>query len=150
DIRSRGQKAPEILYQSLMHTLALVPNTIEPLIPFNRSKAEEKNSIRIEKSRNKTVADLRRQQEQDPPDPGKFVEIVVWIESLVQRIQSRGGRVIFISPPMSGEVWEVNKQVFPRKDFWDVFSVRTSAKTIHFKDYPSLANFVCPDGLHLD
>jgi len=93
---------------------------------------------------------MQRQIAEDPPDPAKFIEIIHKIEPLVERIQARGGKVIFVNLPTTGEIWELYEKAYPKKDFWDVFAKRTSAITIHFRDYPSLANFVCIDGLHLD
>jgi hypothetical protein len=34
--------------------------------------------------------------------------------------------------------------------FWDRLAKTTRATTIHFKDYPSLSDFECPDTSHID
>jgi hypothetical protein len=58
--------------------------------------------------------------------------------------------VIFVRFPTSGVLWELEEQRYPRKDYWDVFAAESRAATVHFKDYPALARFQCPDGSHLD
>lgn len=72
------------------------------------------------------------------------------LERAVRAIQDRGGRVVFVRLPTSGEVWELDEQYYPKKLYWDVFAQRTAAATLHFKDYETLASFECPDGSHLD
>jgi hypothetical protein len=37
----------------------------------------------------------------------------------------------------------------PKAQFWDVLATRTRAVTVHFKDYPELAKFPCPDTSHI-
>jgi len=72
------------------------------------------------------------------------------VERAVRAIQDRGGRVVFVRLPTSGEVWDLDEQYYPRKQYWNVFAQRTAAATIHFEDYETLASFECPDGSHLD
>lgn len=72
------------------------------------------------------------------------------IGAFVTPIIARGGKVIFLRFPTSGVLWELEEQRYPRKDYWDVFAAESQAVTIHFKDYPTLAHFNCPDGSHLD
>lgn len=110
---------------------------------------DEQEQIR-ERARKDPVDAMKNMLETNPPDPEKYLEITDQIENYIQRIQSRGGKVIIVNFPFSGQLWELNEKAFPKKDFWNIFTSRTSAKTIHFKDYPSLSNFICPDGSHLD
>ena len=71
------------------------------------------------------------------------------LDGFVQRIQSRGGKVLFIRPTTSGDFHQEVIKSFPRERFWDVFATNTSAQTIHFEDIPELASFECADGSHL-
>jgi hypothetical protein len=71
------------------------------------------------------------------------------VESLVRRIRGRGGNVIFIHLPSSGEQLSEEEKVFPRSQYWDRFAKRISAPCIYFQDYPSLRSYTCPDGVHL-
>ncbi len=71
-------------------------------------------------------------------------------EPYVKAIQDRGGKVAFIRFPTSGSYYVREQGQFPRRRYWDAFAAKTSAKTIHFKDYPALAGIECPDTSHLD
>lgn len=109
---------------------------------------EEKNEI-IEKNRIVPIKAMEEMIEKYPPQPSKFLEIVHKIEGYVEKIQARGGKVIIVNFPLSGELEKLNDIAFPKKDFWDVFTKQSSARTIHYKDYPQL-QFECSDGSHLD
>jgi hypothetical protein len=52
--------------------------------------------------------------------------------------------------PTCDERWEADERMFPKALFWDQLAARTHAMAIHFKDYPTLASFPCPDTSHLD
>lgn len=67
----------------------------------------------------------------------------------VDKIQNRGGRVIFIRCPSSGKLREMEAQFSPRPMFWEQILARTDAPGIHFEDHPSLADFSCPEWSHL-
>ena len=69
---------------------------------------------------------------------------------MVRRIEDRGGRVVFVKLPVSGELVRFEQKRFPRQRYWDVLAASTSAVTIHCADHPELAGFECPDGSHLD
>ncbi|HNR31946.1 MAG TPA: hypothetical protein PKI11_13735 [Candidatus Hydrogenedentes bacterium] len=71
------------------------------------------------------------------------------IEDWVNAIQRRGGRVVFLCCPTSGDYRAVEDKHFPREVFWDVFAARTAADTIHFEDVPGMREFVCAEGSHL-
>ena len=86
---------------------------------------------------------------------GQFSFPVFWegiqkLEDLVTKIQTRGGKVIFVRFPTSGNCWQMDEEYLPKAKYWDVFAAHTRARTIHFKDYPSLSAFECPDCSHLD
>lgn len=73
-----------------------------------------------------------------------------YLETLVQRIERRGGKVIFVRFPTDKGIWQIDEARYPRQQFWDKLASMTSATSIHFKDYPSLSRFELPDGSHLD
>lgn len=85
-----------------------------------------------------------------PATHAKLEAILERIENAVSRIQERGGTVVFVRFPFGGKVRQIEEQRYPRRDYWDVLAVRTKAATIHSDDYPSLANFHCPEGSHLN
>ena len=71
------------------------------------------------------------------------------LEEMVHRIQSRGGRVVFLVMPVSRAVREIEEEHAPRAKYWDRLAARTQATVIHFADEPSL-QLECAEGSHLD
>ena len=71
------------------------------------------------------------------------------IKTSVDKIKARGGKVIFIRPPSSGEMREADKKAYPRALFWDKLLAYTKTDGIYFEDYPETANFICPEWSHL-
>jgi hypothetical protein len=80
----------------------------------------------------------------------EFRERAKKLDAMIAPLYDRGGEVIFVRFPTSGELWQLEDARYPRKQYWDVFAAQTRAKTIHFRDYPALSQFDCPDGSHLD
>ncbi|VAX40795.1 hypothetical protein MNBD_PLANCTO02-839 [hydrothermal vent metagenome] len=96
---------------------------------------------------------LRSKKQSNHPlqtDPKQWLEDVQIVETLVQKIQLRGGQVVFVRMPTSGELWDYEEQSIPKSLFWDRFAEKSSAETIHFKEIETLKNFTCPDRSHLD
>ncbi len=82
--------------------------------------------------------------------PEEWLKQAVIIETYVNKIQNRGGRVVFVRFPTSDEHLELDEKYFPKKYYWDRFSKVISATTVHFQDIPEMRNFHCPDTSHLD
>jgi hypothetical protein len=72
--------------------------------------------------------------------------ISLWTE----RIQRRGGKVIFFRMNITGRLWDLEQEVWPRERYWDVFARTQCSPTLSFNDFPELAGFRCPDGSHID
>lgn len=83
-------------------------------------------------------------------DPERWLADALAVEPAVAAIQARGGNVVYVRMPTCDERWEFDEQTTPKAQFWDRLAARTHAITIHFKDYPELAGFECPDTSHID
>jgi hypothetical protein len=70
-------------------------------------------------------------------------------QAAVAKIHERGGKVIFIRMPSTGQVWELENQVFPREKYWDRLIEVSGVPGIHFADYPTLSGYDCPEWSHL-
>jgi len=68
----------------------------------------------------------------------------------VLRIEGRGGRVVVVELPTSGERHRIEEQRHPRARYWDRLAAQAAVIPIHTEDYPALSGFTCPDGSHLD
>ena len=88
--------------------------------------------------------------EKETPDQPEWLKNALEVESYVTAIQARGGKVVYVRMPTCDERWDAEERMFPKAQFWDQLAARTHATPIHFKDYPTLASFPCPDTSHLD
>jgi hypothetical protein len=85
-----------------------------------------------------------------PLTPTVFKERIEQIQQWVEKIQQRGGQVVFLRMPSTGAIREIEAATWPRHRYWDVFAAQMDGLTVHFEDYSTLADFPCPDGSHLD
>lgn len=86
----------------------------------------------------------------EPPASGPRLDsFFTTIKNDVDKIRSRGGEVLFVRTPSSGPYWEAEQKGFPRENYWDRLLSFTNTKGIHFKDYPGMDHFVCPEWSHL-
>lgn len=85
-----------------------------------------------------------------PPSPEAWLAHALTFEPMVQQIRARGGDVVFVRMPTTGQLWEGFKAHYPRDRYWDVFAAKTSAHTLHFNDVPGMRDVACPDEMHLD
>ncbi|MBT3601777.1 MAG: hypothetical protein HN521_01815 [Candidatus Latescibacteria bacterium] len=67
-----------------------------------------------------------------------------------KKLRKRGGKIVLVRLPTTGEHWQVDQKMAPKTEFWDQLKTLTGIPTVHFKDYKELANFDCPDTSHLD
>ncbi|MDQ6860009.1 MAG: hypothetical protein M3032_02485, partial [Verrucomicrobiota bacterium] len=67
----------------------------------------------------------------------------------VHKFQTRGGKVVFVRFPMSGQLKELEDQQTPRAKTWDPLIQASGAPGIYFEDFPELASFQCPEWSHL-
>jgi hypothetical protein len=118
------------------------------IFDLERFLTKEEAAEIFEKIRQAPLPGMKQFIETSPPTIETYLEMGNRVETYVQNIQARGGKVIIVNFPMSGEVAELTETAFPKQNFWDVWAATTSAKTIHFKDYPQL-QFDCPDESHL-
>jgi hypothetical protein len=71
------------------------------------------------------------------------------IKKSIDKIKSRGGQVIFVRPPSSGEFLAAEKKVYSRDQYWEKLLAYTNCTGIHFEDYPETAEMICPEDSHL-
>lgn len=67
----------------------------------------------------------------------------------IDRIESRGGRVVLIYLPACGGVRDMEERLFPKSRFWTPI-VERARTAIDFDAYPDRASIPCYDGSHLD
>ena len=100
--------------------------------------------------RNARVADIKNYYSLNrSPTPEAWLaelrEVVRWVE----KINSRGGKVVFYREPVSGDHIALDEANFPRALYWDQLAAIMPALMIDFRDYPAL-NIDTPDTSHID
>jgi hypothetical protein len=98
-----------------------------------------------------------------PPPPPSFVPIDAFVAQVgqliearfkdtgaaVKKIRARGGQVVFVRFPFTGDLKKLEDKNTPRVGPWNRFLMETAAPGIYFEDYPELASFDCPEWSHL-
>jgi hypothetical protein len=67
----------------------------------------------------------------------------------VDKIRGRGGKMVFVRFPVSGELKTLEDKFTPRAKTWDPLLQQTGVPGIYFEDFPELAGFNCPEWSHL-
>jgi hypothetical protein len=78
-----------------------------------------------------------------------LLKIFTEVKTAIDKIESRGGKVIFVRTPSSGGYLEKENAVYPRNEYWDKLLEFTKKDGIHFQDYPETATLICPEWSHL-
>jgi hypothetical protein len=68
---------------------------------------------------------------------------------LVAQIRARGGEVVFIRLPSSGEFRDAERRIWPRERCWDPLLAGAGVQGFHFEDHPELMEFDPPEWSHL-
>lgn len=84
-----------------------------------------------------------------PSGTDSFFSNLENLMKLTQKIEDRGGNVIFVRFPTDRLLWEFDDKKYPKNMFWNEIENR-HPKSIHFKDYPETSKFHLKDGSHLD
>jgi len=86
----------------------------------------------------------------NPPIAGeKLDSLLETIKVAVDKIEARGGDVIFVRTPSSGPFWGKEQQIYPREKYWDKLLEYTNQPGIHFADNPRTDHYFCPEFSHL-
>lgn len=67
----------------------------------------------------------------------------------VEKLRARGGKIVFVRLPVSGELKALEDRTTPRSRIWDRVIKDTAAPGIYFEDFPDLSGFNCPEWSHL-
>jgi len=72
------------------------------------------------------------------------------IRELVEKIQKRGGKVVFVRLPYSPIRFSIFERYMPKEKYWNQIYKYTNALTVHFQDMPRLSSIEMPDESHID
>src|SRR5881392_98760 len=71
------------------------------------------------------------------------------VAAAVQKLRSRGGKIVFVRLPHSGGLKALEDREMPRAAVWDRVIKDTAAPGIYYEDFPELAGFNGPEWSHL-
>jgi hypothetical protein len=145
---------PELRVDDIVVNLVKEGKLPEPYhieIEPDRTHRGDYSNVDIEAHRTYAAGQAQWQRTNAPlVSPPKWLQEIGEIEDWVQAIQKRGGEVVFVRMPTTGAIYTGDEFIFPKRRYWDAFAAWTSAPCVHFKDWPQLASFDCPDLSHLD
>ncbi len=121
-------------------------------VKFNRQEYMTERFVADTNMRNqvKGIWEFFRKMSKDPPASGaKLDSIFTVVKTAVDKIQARGGQVLFVRTPSSGGFLMGEKMGYPREKYWDRLLAITGRPGIHFADYPAIDHFECPEFSHL-
>lgn len=85
----------------------------------------------------------------EPYEADGFADLVNYVSTLVEILKAKDCRVVFLRLPSGDIVRELEKQMFPRSQFWGFMEDNIDAEFIHFEDYPELEGYLSVDGSHI-
>jgi hypothetical protein len=83
------------------------------------------------------------------PTEAEIGEVIAATKSDVERIRARGGDVVFVRPPSSGVLAEIERERFPRTHVWDRLLAETGTQGFHFADHAATRDLTCVEESHL-
>lgn len=133
-------------------------NGTEPFLNYARFLADRSTAIDFQETDAEAVrAHFQRGIEanvaawQDVrPNPQTWLQQLAPVFDWAQRIEDRGGRVIFYQSPLSGGHVAMWDQVYPPSEYWDRFVQASPFPVLDGRRSERLARFDLPDESHLD
>jgi hypothetical protein len=164
-------KQEELTGEDLLKRLP-IPNRPGALVrprlpPYFQSEDRERRARMIERCAQPGELQSRIQQIWlplfTPPPPPTYIPQEVFTEkmkkakedrfrdttSAVAKLRARGGKIVFVRLPVTGELKVLEDRITPRSDIWDSLLKRTGTPGIYFEDYSELSSFNCPEWSHL-
>ncbi|MFT3796068.1 hypothetical protein [Flavobacterium sp.] len=87
------------------------------------------------------------------PPPMNDQQLLAFIQDIkksTDKIKARGGDVIFVRTPSSGDFRQMELAGFARPRYWDQLLKVTQCPGIHFEDDAATKNLICPEFSHLN
>lgn len=133
-----------------VHDYGILPAPTAIITYKDRSRVADYKKVNIKRAARQRAEQARRALPRLQMTPEQWLAEAMELEPFVQRIQDRGGKVVFVRMPTAGLVWDIDKTVYPREKYWDQLAARTKATCIHFQDVPGMMNVRVPDLSHVE
>jgi hypothetical protein len=111
-------------------------------------------SVDIDYSKFERVANPQRivdlyLQNTEAYEADEFADLITYVSRLVDILDAKHCRVIFLRLPSADIVRDLERRMFPHERFWGYMEENINAEFIHFEDYPELSGFLSVDGSHV-
>lgn len=84
-----------------------------------------------------------------PPEPEQWLSDLSKIKGWVEKIEKRGGQVVFYTPPVSGRQRALDQAYYPREKYWDKLESQYEFSTLVATDIPLIKEIELPDESHM-
>jgi hypothetical protein len=162
-------KEGELDLDSLLAKVPLPPRAHTggpPLPPYFATLDRERRARMVDPAQNQAVLERIRHGWPalfTPPPPPSYVPKDVFMANMgkaiearfhdiataVVKLRARGGKLVFVRFPFTGELKKLEDRTNPRAGPWTRILQESGAPGIYFEDYPELASFNCPEESHL-
>ena len=82
-------------------------------------------------------------------DGNALTQILKEVRTNIDKIRSRGGKVILTRTPSSGPFAMGEAQKYPKEKYWNQLIAFTQSEGIHYQDNPVTKVLTCPEWSHL-
>ena len=82
-------------------------------------------------------------------DGKELTQILNEVKTNIDKIRSRGGKVILVRTPSSGPFAMGEAQKYPKEKYWTQLVAYTKSEGIHYQDNPVTKVLTCPEWSHL-
>jgi hypothetical protein len=82
-------------------------------------------------------------------DGNELTQIFKEVKTNIDKIRSRGGKVILVRTPSSGPFAFGEEKKYPKEKYWNQLVAFTQCEGIHFRENPATKDLTCPEWSHL-
>jgi hypothetical protein len=165
-------KQPELTLDEFLKRLP-IPNRpyaqVPPRLPPYFGTIDRERRARMIEECARPGSELARRIQQiwiplfTPPPPPSYIPKDVFMAKIgeaigkrfqdtvaaVTKLRARGGKIVFVRFPHTGELKALEDRDTPRAKTWDPILKSTAAPGIYYEDFPELKGFDCPEWSHL-
>lgn len=116
----------------------------QTLLQYDRLPAQYMQRVRSNR-----VQQQYQKLEDPPPNLEHWKQQLQAFSDQAQKIRKRGGRVLIVRLPTTGDYFRIDQQLYPRDEFWSLVEEDENLDTVHFQDVPAMRQLECPETSHL-
>jgi hypothetical protein len=95
------------------------------------------------------IVDLYKENT-EPYSDDEYQTVIDYFAALTSILKQKGVDVYVVRLPSEQEVLTIERQMFPKRRFWDTLERQVDARFVHFRDYREMEGYLSQDGSHID